>query len=233
MSILECIPIQAIPDQDNPTNPSLKMPAHWDTPKGRVASIFFKALCIVSFGRSTLQHTWNVSEKGDKDWKEEKEALLARINNLSIVAGLLLSTMAVLLSTAPPVERFFNWMKPVPYLCILGAFPPTLGAIIVGATMGLAVTAAEPNYVQKICKSRLRVVCVLIVIAYPFFVMGCVTLVLAVGLVAAAQVTGYKLVMAGSLIALTLPILMGPVFIWVVRVSNVTSAPTSSSSDSV
>jgi len=56
--------------------------------------------------------------------------------------------MAVILSTPPPAVQFYNWIRPFPYLCVLAAFSPTLGAIIVGAVMGLALTAAQANYVR-------------------------------------------------------------------------------------
>src|SRR6266545_6778323 len=62
------------------------MHPHWGTPGGSVASILFKGLCIVSFGRLTLEHTWNVIQVGrNTAWKEEKEALIARINNMNVV----------------------------------------------------------------------------------------------------------------------------------------------------
>jgi len=82
---VESLPIQVpLPVQVPP--PNLPMPLHWHGPEGRIASILFKGLCIVSFGRSTLKHTWKVCRvENNAGWKEEKEALIARINNMNVV----------------------------------------------------------------------------------------------------------------------------------------------------
>ena len=104
----------------------------------------------------------------DAAWKEEKGALIARMNNMTVIVcnililsllraqllffkgGLLMTTMVVILSTKPPegTELLFDWTKHLPYLCILVSFTPTLGAVIVGAMLGLAFAAVQPDYVR-------------------------------------------------------------------------------------
>ena len=68
--------------------------------------------------------------------------------NRCLKAGLLVATISVIVSTDSPDPRFFDWSRPVPYLCILWALPYTLGALIIGAMMVVAVTGAQAEYVR-------------------------------------------------------------------------------------
>jgi len=62
------------------------MQPQWHPLTGRVAPILFKALCIASFGVSTLQNMWDATET-DVTWKAERQALVARFNNMNVVVS--------------------------------------------------------------------------------------------------------------------------------------------------
>ena len=62
------------------------MQSQWYPPKDPVASILFRELCIASFGVSTLQHIWDATET-DRAWREEREALVSRFNNMNVVVS--------------------------------------------------------------------------------------------------------------------------------------------------
>jgi len=64
------------------------------------------------------------------------------------MAGLLLTSMPVMLSTQPPNPTITNWNLILPYVWGLWACGLTLGAIIAGAAISLALSASQPSYIQ-------------------------------------------------------------------------------------
>ncbi|KDR74686.1 hypothetical protein GALMADRAFT_141040 [Galerina marginata CBS 339.88] len=185
----------------HPTQIDPQMPKNWNAPTGLGVSMLFKLLCIGSFGRSTLQRLWDVIQvKGEgkvDEWKEEREALVSRTTNMGVVTGLLLATIAVLCSTIPPVTSVYDWTRPLPYVCLVISGTMALLSLIAGGVVSFMATAVQRDYLLEILtsrKSRLRIICFLILLAYPFVMLALATLTLGLGLASAAWLTGNKLV---------------------------------------
>jgi hypothetical protein len=94
------------PDVRVESQPDLKLspepiPSYWKKPDAFVTSILFRALCIASFGRSTLQHTWHVIQLGNgEDWQTEKDILTGRMNNMNVVVCVIqVNSMSLLHAT--------------------------------------------------------------------------------------------------------------------------------------
>ncbi|KAG2367018.1 hypothetical protein BDR07DRAFT_1394623 [Suillus spraguei] len=79
-------------------NQSSDLPRHWEVPDSKkqpIRSILFRILCLISMGRSSLKYHWK-SKTNDDEWVKHRKAFIDRLNNTNIVAGLVLTTSAVL-----------------------------------------------------------------------------------------------------------------------------------------
>ncbi|EJD40579.1 hypothetical protein AURDEDRAFT_38779, partial [Auricularia subglabra TFB-10046 SS5] len=99
-----------------------------------------------------------------------------------IKAGLLLASVSALVTTAVPRGNILDYTLRGPYICLWASFGILLGAIVVGsASIFVMSTCAHEWTKEVLMASRLRVICILITLAYPFLAVGASTIGCAFG----------------------------------------------------
>ncbi|KAJ7458049.1 hypothetical protein B0H11DRAFT_1737951 [Mycena galericulata] len=167
-------------------------PLHWRAPKlsqpfGRLQRIVFNLLCITSFGHAGLDPIWaaiRLEEEGDDSvWNDGINQTCDRLNNMLLVASLLLATSSVFITTTPPRASMVNYTLRGPYICMLGSFGLLIGGIIVAAVCVLVSSKARPYWSEQVLyANRFHVYSTLIMLSYPFFSIGAAALLLAFGM---------------------------------------------------
>ncbi|KAJ6518504.1 hypothetical protein DFH09DRAFT_864230, partial [Mycena vulgaris] len=138
------------------------------------------------YGHAGLTPVWasiKLDQQGDESvWVEGIRQMCERLNNMLIMASLLLDTSAVFITTSPPRPGMVNYTLRGPYMCFLGSFGLLVGAIIVAAVAFLICSRARPSWVERVMYgTRSHVYCTLVLLSYPFFAIGVATLLLAFG----------------------------------------------------
>ena len=87
--------------ESQPKSSLKSLPQSWETPDNRVASMLFKALCVASFGRTTLDNIWDVIQpENGEGWKEEMKTLKDRMDNMNVVVRVIqVNSMSLLHAT--------------------------------------------------------------------------------------------------------------------------------------
>ncbi|KAJ7145581.1 hypothetical protein C8R44DRAFT_599115 [Mycena epipterygia] len=167
-------------------------PSHWRAPRlsqpfGRLRRIVFNMLCVTSFGHAGLDPIWaaiRLEEEGEESvWFDGINQTCDRLNNMLVVASLLLATSAVFITTAPPRESIVNYTLRGPYICMLGPFGLLIGGIVVASVCLLVSSKARPYWSEQVLYADcFHVYCTLIMLSYPFFSIGAGALFLAFGM---------------------------------------------------
>ncbi|KAJ7113206.1 hypothetical protein C8R44DRAFT_797350 [Mycena epipterygia] len=165
---------------------------HWRTPivsgaVSRLQWIVFNILCLTAHGHAGLGPVWaaiKVEDEGDESlWVEMIRQMCDRLNNMLVVASLLLGTSAVFITTPPPIPTTVNYTLRGPYICMLSAFGLLIGGLIVAAVVYLLLSRSKPHWLEHVLYvSRFQVYCTLIIFSYPFFAIGTATVLLALGM---------------------------------------------------
>ncbi|KAJ7716937.1 hypothetical protein B0H16DRAFT_1338520, partial [Mycena metata] len=88
-------------------------------------------------------------------------------------AALLLASIAALVTTVPPRDAILNYTLRGPHICLWASFGILLGGIIVASADIYVLASCTMDLVEKrMMSTRVRVWCVLILLAYPFFSVG-------------------------------------------------------------
>ncbi|KAJ7115312.1 hypothetical protein C8R44DRAFT_222918 [Mycena epipterygia] len=195
-------------------------PAHWKAPcpSGPFSWIewtLFKGLCVAGHGRVELTPLWasiKLEQVGDESvWVQGIRGMCDRLNNMLIVASLLLATSAVFITTSPPNPRMVNYTLRGPYICMLGSFGLLVGAIVVAGAAYLVCARARPSWTERVMYgTRFHVYCIML--SYPFVAIGVGTLLLAFGVLSAVWCAEDSGIQGAAPILLFLPILMGVLF---------------------
>ncbi|KAG2071030.1 hypothetical protein BDR04DRAFT_570958 [Suillus decipiens] len=91
---------------DMTNNQPTDLPRHWVVPDFKeqpIPSVLFRILCLISMGRPSLKYHWK-SKISDDVWDKHRKTFVDRLSNTNIVAGLVLTTSAVFISTQPPPD---------------------------------------------------------------------------------------------------------------------------------
>ncbi|KAI0685151.1 hypothetical protein BC835DRAFT_546441 [Cytidiella melzeri] len=90
----------------------------------------FTALVMISFGRASLEYAWRMAQLGGADFESSKDLVCRRISTVTVVAGFLVSFLATLITTIPPVASIISYTERGPYLCLSASFGALLGVLI-------------------------------------------------------------------------------------------------------
>ncbi|KAJ6479455.1 hypothetical protein C8R47DRAFT_606856 [Mycena vitilis] len=197
-------------------------PVHWRAPKlsepfGRLKRIVFNALCLTAYGHAGLDPIWagiRLEEEGDESvWSDIVNQTCDRLNNMLLVASLLLGTSAVFITTPPPRASMINYTLRGPYICVLLSFGLLLGGIIVASVCVLVSGKARPYWNEQVLyATRFHVYSTLILLSYPFFSIGLAALSLAFGALTAVWCAEDTRIQAAAPLLLVLPITMAILF---------------------
>ncbi|KJA16315.1 hypothetical protein HYPSUDRAFT_112377, partial [Hypholoma sublateritium FD-334 SS-4] len=140
-----------------------------------------------AYGQSNLDSLWatiklDSMEGHPKAWREGQLRMTNQLNNVLVVAGLLLATSAVFLTTEPPDTFKLDYTHRGPYLCIYIAFGLLIGAIIVTSVWILVTEKITATRTENVLYGdTLHLYCTLILIAYPSVTISISMLLLAFG----------------------------------------------------
>ncbi|KAJ7846685.1 hypothetical protein B0H14DRAFT_2771269 [Mycena olivaceomarginata] len=218
-------------------------PLHWRAPElshpfSRLKRLIFNLLCITSFGHAGLNPVWaaiRLEEEGDESvWSDGINPTCDRLNNMLLVANLLLGTSAVFITTTPPRASTINYTNRGPYICIgiltdpyicmLGSFGLLIGGIIVASVCVFVCGKARPYWSEQVSNralkrwvvgpicNRFHVYSTLIMLSYPIFSIGAAAILLAFGVLTAIWSAEDLGVQAAAALLLFLPISMAILF---------------------
>ncbi|CAL1699202.1 unnamed protein product [Somion occarium] len=199
------------------------MPAHWmvefkNMPEwlNRCLQLSFSVLCLLSLGHANLKTVWRVCNTEDKsDWLNKKKRLLDRIENITVIAGLLLTSTSAFATTLPPLTPLFDYTTTAPYICSLASFGSVLGSLIVGSSVLFMLAKCSQEWFRDtLMGSRSSICLTLIILAYPFFSIAAAACVMLIGLTIAAYQSSHPVVRIGSILVILIPGLLFPAFIY-------------------
>ncbi|KAJ7220829.1 hypothetical protein GGX14DRAFT_676168 [Mycena pura] len=204
-----------------------EMPLHWKDPTQyiwprQLRSVLrpvFTVLCIVAFGHSTLEHKWEMAHANYEAFTKDTDRISRRISQISTVVSLLLASISALVTTVPPRDEILNYTLRGPYLCMWASFGILLGGVIVASADVYGLATCTPQLAIKMMGTRMRIWCVLIMLAYPFFSVGVGVSVCVLGLLAAAWCSEDPIVKNGCVFLLLVPASLILVFLVTLRES--------------
>ncbi|KAH9904643.1 uncharacterized protein BXZ73DRAFT_61875 [Epithele typhae] len=210
------------PKSSDNTFRHIPIPAHWTATLNSGEPSFctsaFTVLCMLAYGHTTLMHWWTATCSGDEVLARDNEQIISRLTITSVVAGLLLSSTAALITTEPPRADLLDYTQRGPYLLLWASFGMTLGGMILSSTNIYALSTYNCVWFRTVIMStRARVWCTLVLFAYPSFAVGIGAALCVAGILISAWTSQDMLVVALSFPLLILPVSMSIVYWSTVR----------------
>ncbi|KAF9458507.1 hypothetical protein BDZ94DRAFT_1325446 [Collybia nuda] len=199
------------------------LPDHWRPPAtekrgftARVHLFFFRILCLLSIGHRSLRHTYPHITCGQQLWDESRALLQNRVENTTVVCGLLLATTAVFLTTLPPSQPTLDYLVVGPYICILLSFGLALGGLIMGSAIIFVTSTCNVEwFINKWTRSRSRLYCILFLVSYPHISVAISGSLCAIGIALAASFSENRLISIGSVFVVLFPTATVSLFAWI------------------
>ncbi|KAI0032638.1 hypothetical protein K488DRAFT_85680 [Vararia minispora EC-137] len=178
----------------------------------------FAFLCLVAYGEKDLHDIWEVAHRDTcsrTEWLEQIKPLTDRLATICILAGLLVSTTAAFITTTPPVPSMFDYTVEGIYGCLLCSFAIILGGLAVGTIILFIMTKCDQDWFRQMhLSSRSRIICLTVILAYPFIsimagiVLGALSLCVAILITASTAFRVISVLVAGG------PFAMLCLFLW-------------------
>lgn len=173
------------PSSTNLMTDANSSPTWCKLPKNPFCRVCFKALCMLAISKSSVEH-WKdllVDSTGPK-WENQKKMVLKRFENMNLIAGLVLTSSAVLISTNFQTDKPFR-----SFVLEVSSFVAALFSLLTGLCV---LVIYEPCFAQKsilesLKDSRSRLICCLILMAFPSLALVVSTL----ALLAAVFIVGF------------------------------------------
>ncbi|KAG1726528.1 uncharacterized protein EDB91DRAFT_58937 [Suillus paluster] len=200
----------------NTTNPPELLPDHWKVPDSREwpkGSILFQALCLISIGRSSLDNHWK-SKIDDGEWEKHRQKVVERLSNTNI-AGLVLTTSAVFLSTTPPLTSFLPYTIHGCYVFAFGSFAHALGGLACGIAVVNIYEACDREWAKDVLMAtRSRVCCTLIFLSWPAVSLTVSIVFLTISLMTACYASGVWWLQFLATVEIMTWVWLPPLFVW-------------------
>ncbi|KAG1743903.1 hypothetical protein EDB19DRAFT_546971 [Suillus lakei] len=152
----------------SPNKPPI--PDWWKAPdpqKFPKQAFLFRALCLISVARPSADQYWQ-SFTDDDEWEKQQKKVINRLCNTNIVAGLMLTTSAVFVSTQPPLTSFLPYTLHGSYIFAFLSFTHALGGLMCGLAVVNIYEACDRTWVKDVLTaSRFRLCCILLFIGWP------------------------------------------------------------------
>lgn len=116
----------------------------------------------------------------EEQWEKHKKMVIARFQNMNITAGLVLTSSTVFISTNPPIELLVPYANYVSYTLEVFSFVAALISLIVGTSVVIIYDPcyAHADILESFKESRLRLICCLMLMAFPSLALVASTLAL-------------------------------------------------------
>ncbi|KAJ3537693.1 hypothetical protein NM688_g6641 [Phlebia brevispora] len=193
------------------------MPEHWDTPEKPLQKALFSLLCVGALGQYSMEKFWEACQD-DETYKHRKEGVMNRLQNISVVASLLLAALSVTLTTPPPLPHLLDYTQPVPYIFLCNAFSATLTVIIFSSAILYSMTEMRRIwFVESFAKTRSNVYAFLVLLSFPYAQIGLALGSAVLGLLIAALSSQDTLLRVDAAIFIAVPCLSVPVYLFSLR----------------
>jgi len=162
------------------------LPDHWKPPQSFLPRLIFRVMCFCLTFHSSLDFMWDIF-KDPKGWENFHGQYLAQLNQLSTVQGLVLTTVAIFMTTSPPLKQI-DYVVYAPYTLL----SESLVFSLFGLLFQLYTSVVGQSYQKKktfkaLKRSRWLFLCHLIILSIPVYLFG-ISLLL---LIFAISVTGF------------------------------------------
>ncbi|KAG1779923.1 hypothetical protein EV702DRAFT_46120 [Suillus placidus] len=163
------------------------IPTRWQPPSSFFPRLIFRMMCFCLTLHSDLDFMWEIFREPD-GWEHFHTLYLAQIHQLSTVQGLVLTTVAVFISTPPPLKQI-DYADDVPYTLL----SESLVFALFGLLSQLYISVVGQSYQkqktfkQALKRNRWLFLCHIIILSIPVYIFG-ISLLL---LIFAISVTGF------------------------------------------
>lgn len=180
---------------------------------GRFLGALFAGLCLVSVGHDSMEQKWRDLSRSEESYREHMGRLTTRLGTITVMIGLLLASTATLITTQAPRSQILDYSMRGACICFWASFLILLGAGIVGSAGIFVMTTCTRHWtLNLLVASRMRLVFILIILAYPFVAVGISTLFCIFGILVAAWNSADPIVRNGSAFLFVSPLLMALLF---------------------
>ncbi|KAG1857003.1 hypothetical protein DFJ58DRAFT_334280 [Suillus subalutaceus] len=173
-----------IPSRTPASDGTQPLRAWHDPPRHPLLCLCFKALCLIAISKPSVEH-WDdlIHDRNREEWVEHKKMVTDRLANMNVTAGLVLTTSAVFISTQPPFQPLMPYASHGSYILQVSSFVAALISLMTGTSVLIIYDTCYANAEMKrilksLKRSRLRLVCSLILMAYPSMALAVSTLAL-------------------------------------------------------
>ncbi|KAG0706976.1 hypothetical protein DFH29DRAFT_97874 [Suillus ampliporus] len=132
----------------------------------------------------SLEH-WDdlITDQRREEWDEHKKMVIDRLGNMNVTAGLVLTTSAVFISTDPPFKLLMPYASHGSYILQVAAFVAALISLMTGTSVLIIYDtcyagADMKGLLRSLRRNRFRLVCCLVLMAYPSLALAVSTLAL-------------------------------------------------------
>ncbi|KAI0818495.1 hypothetical protein BC629DRAFT_656702 [Irpex lacteus] len=181
----------ALKPEDHPLPAHFKseFPSAWPCLRP-ILVYMFTSLTIVSFGHTNLEETWRMTRSDEERYVQYMDRIAARVSTIAVAASLFLSCIVTLLTTTP-VSELFHYTRRGPYLCLGIGAAILWGGIIIASSIVFVSGMCSAKWAEEtLMRTRIRLVLMMTILAYPFMAIGCATSVCICGVVVAVWTSG-------------------------------------------
>ncbi|KAG1892908.1 uncharacterized protein F5891DRAFT_1197098 [Suillus fuscotomentosus] len=171
-----------------------KFPPLWEPPKSFILRHIFKMCCFIFTWRSDLRWLHALLKEGD-NWEILHGRYLTQLNQVSTVQGLVLATVAVFISSSPPLAKDVNYTSNASYACLA----ESLVFSLFGLLFQLKVSAAGIIFQQRsaakvIMEARWRIFWHLLSLTVPIIIFTISVILLLIAIVLTGFASGSETV---------------------------------------
>ncbi|KAG0701823.1 hypothetical protein DFH29DRAFT_541382 [Suillus ampliporus] len=162
------------------------IPVQWQPPTSFVPRLIFRVMCFCLTFHSSLDFMWEVFREPN-GWESFHVQYLVQLNQLSTIQGLVLTTVAVFISTPPPLKQI-NYAADGPYTLL----SESLVFALFGLLFQLYTSVVGQSYQKRktfkaLKRNRWLFLCHIMILSIPIYIFG-ISLLL---LIFAISVTGF------------------------------------------
>ncbi|KAF8836442.1 hypothetical protein BDN67DRAFT_974203 [Paxillus ammoniavirescens] len=112
---------------------------------------------MISLGLPTIKRLNEIIAPENKnEWKDFKSDLSSHVQNVTLVAALILGTTAVFLTTQPTTS-IANWIRPMPYLTLIVAIGLAGAGVGCGMFLTLILVDVQPRTLERLSEGHLGI----------------------------------------------------------------------------
>ncbi|KAG1837575.1 hypothetical protein DFJ58DRAFT_144820 [Suillus subalutaceus] len=182
----DIISYDTLNDSQRPEARKKPIPARWRPPSSFFPRLIFHTMCFCLTFHSNLDFMWEIFREPN-GWENFHTLYLTQINQLSTVQGLVLTTVAVFISTPSPLKQI-DYSADGPYTLLSESLVFSLfGLLLQLFTSVVGQTYQKQSTFKVLKRNRWRFLCHIIVLSIPVYIFG-ISLLL---LIFAISVTGF------------------------------------------